>query len=502
MRKRIIITCFLIFLALIWSCGRDKTSVRDDQVVARIGDRIITKDEFIKRAEYTIRPEYCKGDYYQHKKIILNSLIAEKLFALEAGDTARIVQNDQILRYIRGRQEQAMRQAYYRDRFYKKIRLKDEKVNQMFNMLGRNYRMGYFTLDDSSAARKVAVALQQPGMSFEDLYEQMAPGDTLPKKNISWNEESGELLREVIFGRELEVGQIIGPVNVEGQYLFMKVLGWRFRPAVSNTDIQNRKDDVVEFLTIKEATRMYQEYVVDLMAGKKLLFDPTGFRDLVNIMGPVYFELRDRKQNFLQKGEVQHRDLMMDTLSTELDRLQNQPLLSLNSEQMTIGDLRLEMQSHPLQYRKKNMRKREFARQLKYAIADLIADRYITQEAYKKGYDKRADVIYQTNMWRDDMLATYYRNMFLQKNGLFDRFGTEYIHIINEHLNPLVDTLQKKYSPEIFINTDLFEKIPLTRTDMFVLYESQPYPVVVPGFPVVTTDNMLDYGQKLEVKGK
>jgi hypothetical protein len=32
---------------------------------------------------------------------------------------------------------------------------------------------------------------------------------------------------------------------------------------------------------------------------------------------------------------------------------------------------------------------------------------------------------------------------------------------------------------------------------MFVMYESQPYPVVVPGFPVLTTDNRLNYGKEM-----
>ncbi len=489
---------FLLFLVILTSCGRDRPVIPEDEILVRIGDRTITKDEFIKRAEYTIRPEYCKGDYYQHKKIILNSLIAEKLFALEAGDTARIVQNVQIQRYIRGRKEQAMRQAYYQDKFYKKIRLDKEEVKQMYKMLGRKYRMGYFTVDDTSAARRIAAYLRQPGGSFQRAYQQIAPGDTLPKKHIAWNEEPGELLREVIFGQELEVGQVIGPVDVEGEYLFMKVLGWRFRPAVNNNDIQNRRDDAVEFLTIKHATRMYKQYVVDLMAGKKLRLDPNGFRSLVNVMGPVFFDLRDKKQNFLQKSQGQHRDLMLDTLTTELERLQDQPLLTLNDEMMTIGDLRVEMQSHPLQFRKRNMHKGEFARQLKYAIADLIADRYITEEAYQKGYDQHPGVINQTNMWRDNLLATYHRNMFLGQKGVFDRFGTDYIDIITEHLNPLVDAYQKKHSSGIYINTDLFESIPVTRTDLFVLYESQPYQIVVPGFPVITTDNMLDYGHKLE----
>ena len=49
----------------------------------RIDNKEITKNDFIKRAEYTIRPSYCKSNNNIHKKIILNSIIAEKLMSLE-----------------------------------------------------------------------------------------------------------------------------------------------------------------------------------------------------------------------------------------------------------------------------------------------------------------------------------------------------------------------------------------------------------------------------------
>ena len=37
---------------------------------AQVGEKIITKQDFIRRAEYTIRPDYCRQSNYIHKKII------------------------------------------------------------------------------------------------------------------------------------------------------------------------------------------------------------------------------------------------------------------------------------------------------------------------------------------------------------------------------------------------------------------------------------------------
>jgi len=69
----------ILFIALLsfYTCSKeDKDTPRssieipEDNIIAKVGDRIITVDEFIKRAEYTVRPAYCRGDNIIHKKII------------------------------------------------------------------------------------------------------------------------------------------------------------------------------------------------------------------------------------------------------------------------------------------------------------------------------------------------------------------------------------------------------------------------------------------------
>ena len=63
-------------------------------------------------------------------------------------------------------------------------------------------------------------------------------------------------------------------------------------------------------------------------------------------------------------------------------------------------------------------------------------------------------------------------------------------------MNPIVDSLQGVYSDQIEINMNAFEAIELTSTDMVVTQRGVPFPVMVPSFPIITTDNRLDYGSK------
>ena len=60
-----------------------------------------------------------------------------------------------------------------------------------------------------------------------------------------------------------------------------------------------------------------------------------------------------------------------------------------------------------------------------------------------------------------------------------------------------IDSLQTIYSNQIEINMDAFEKIKLTKTDMMVIQRGVPFPIMVPSFPILTSDNKLNYGRNI-----
>ena len=121
-----------------------------ETLLVRVGEKTISKNEFIRRAEYTIRPAYCRRDNYIHRKIILNSLIAEKLLALEAGENLPILENKRFQAYMRGRKEQAMRQLLYHDAFYQRTKVASRDTRERMDLVSRRYSIEYVSLEDSA----------------------------------------------------------------------------------------------------------------------------------------------------------------------------------------------------------------------------------------------------------------------------------------------------------------------------------------------------------------
>ena len=131
----------------------------------------------------------------------------------------------------------------------------------------------------------------------------------------------------------------------------------------------------------------------------------------------------------------------------------------------------------------------EFPGQLKSANADVLRDTDVTKACYRAGYDQDWSIELNTQMWEDVNSSLNYLNKirFREKRELNQEQWFQMV-------NPIIDSLQYIYADQIEINIDAFEAIKITATDMVV--SGVPYTIMVPSFPIITTDNRLDYGSK------
>jgi len=199
----------LLYLLLILGCESKKPEISGDQILVKIADRVITKDEFIRRAEYTIRPNYCKLDNYIHRKIILNSLIAEKLLSLEAGTANDLAENKEFQEYIKGRKEQAMRQLYYYDRAYKKVHLDSCEVKKVYQLAGRTYDVQYLRLPAEKVAAAAYHLLKNEGIPFAEVAAEVLPDSTIPHRKIGFNSDINDELFQLFFSIPLQKDQVL-----------------------------------------------------------------------------------------------------------------------------------------------------------------------------------------------------------------------------------------------------------------------------------------------------
>lgn len=502
MKREIIFKYMLIVFGLIiTSCGNVKKEEQKEVILARVGDKTISLNEFIRRAEYTIRPPYCKGDNNIHKKIILNSLVAEKMLALEAGETNELVQNKAFQNHIKGRQEQAMREWLLHKEGFQKVRLEESEIRKVYDVAGRTYNVQYIQIPDDSIAGIVKKELHNNERFFEATHQQLWGENDIPEREVSWKSKEHPMIHEALFSNSLTKGQIVGPLRIDEDFhIVMKILGWTDKLAVMESDQQQRWNDVKEKLTEKRAMENYDKYVGKIMGGKKLEFDQNTFYKMVKLISPLYMRSPEEKRDLFLKNAF-NRDKEnpeLHDLGAGIEELLDNSFFRVEDRVWSVRDFKEELQRHPLVFRKKIQKKSDFAKQFKLAIVDMVRDRYMTQEAYKRGYQHVNVVKRHTQMWRDALLALHQKYQYLEERipNLSDSLNA--VAVIEEYLNPYIDELQEKYSDRVEVNVHQFNDIQLTRIDMFVTQQNVPFPVLVPAFPSVTTDYKLDYGKRIE----
>ena len=488
----------LIIIFGLFSCsGRVPENNLD--ILAKVGDRIITKQDFIRRAEYSIRPLYCRQANYIHKKIILNSLIAEKLLALEA-EKAKVdlLDNPLFQSFVLGRSEQAMRQLHYYDEFYKQVELDSAAVLNAYKLAGRTVDITFINLPDLNSANTIKNLVME-GISLDSAYTMIWGQHTPPKRQLNWFDKESVDLHKAIFNPDVTKGSIIGPLVPDNKtFLLLQVNGWTDRPAITESEKSLRITDVRKRLRENDAEQKYKEWVHNIMTGKQLELNPNVFPAYAEKVTDIYLQSDSVKQ--AQYGKFLWADPELDFIR---DSLTSAPLESfaetdilfhVDNVSWTIQEFHQEIRKHPLVFRKKKMNRGEFQEQLKFAIADLVRNIEITKDCYENKYEQSSTVKLNRELWYDSSIARYYRSILFKEMGvLYD--DPENVAI---RMNPIVDSLQTTYSDQIEIDTDLFESIELTSIDMTVIQHGVPFPKVVPPFPVFTNDNKLDYGHRKE----
>ncbi len=497
--KATLITTLGVALLLLVSCESKSKPV--GEVLARIGDRVITKEDFMRRSEYTIRPNYCSGTNYIHRKIILNSLIAEKLLALEYPDSP-IKSDTDFVAYIEGRQEQTMRQWLFKKQAYDLVEIDTSALKKANRLASRTYSIQFTTLQDAKGA-EAWIAATDDGYDFETIARSLSPSDFIPEKSLTWFDREDQSIWEAVFENSHQKGAVIGPLALEdGQHIVLRIKGWVDRPAVTESSKLQQWEDVHTRLIEIEADGIYRRYVGSIMTDKQLNLNLEVFKSYSARTAQLYLRSAEEKKKMLNRAVWNAEEqVFTESLNDLPGGLPGDAILfDVNGEEWTVDRFESYLKKHPLVFRNKKMSHREFPEQLKFAMADMVRDYYITERAYDLGYDEVTNVMQSTQMWEDHYVSRQSRNDYLSRTMDSSSYSTKTseIDIIETFMDPYMDSLQSKYSDVISIDMDMFEELELSNIPMMVSNRNVPFPLNVPAFPRLTTDNKLNYGKKME----
>ncbi|MBN1482024.1 hypothetical protein EH223_06865 [candidate division KSB1 bacterium] len=482
-----------LLLALLLFCARNKLP---EDALIQVGDKHITTKEFLYRGEFTTHPNFPRHDR-NLEKMLLNNLIMEKLFVLEHGEESELAQNENFHSYIKGIQEQKMRERLFYEKAYNTVQLDSNEINKRYILSQREYDLEFYSIYDDSIARAFRNKVQANPDSALQIFNNAWDTDQRPTWSVKWKDPDHVNIHEALYSSRVAVDSVIGPIPLDhGQWIWMKVVNWKDVLLMGGFDAELRHKEVIEKTTLNKATLAWDAYMREVMRGKEIKFDVDVFKKMADFI----FDMRaandpEAKDLVMQRfWQVEDSTLTVADLPTEEAILQ-QPFFTIDGVTWTVADFRQAVASHPLVYRKQVASKSQFYEQFRIAVADLVRDHYLNKEAYTDGLDKDVQVQRTVEMWHDALLATYERDQTLKRLGaaLPDTTDPYRQQKLQKAFNDYLQELRTKYHDIIKVNMEEFEKLELSKTQLFVMQNRVPYPIAVPSWPMFSTGNKVDY---------
>jgi hypothetical protein len=471
----------LPFLLLLSGCS--KKDMKTQKILARVGNRTITVEDFLNRSELTIRPKYPSKSGYELNKILLDNLIAEKILAVQAGDTCQLAKSDMFKAYIQGIREQTMREEMFFKVAYNKVKIDTNEIKSLFRFAGREYKVGFYTITKDEAAQEIQNKILLEPDKAGKVFDEIGDGRKVPEQTVAWKDPKDDMIQDALFTHPVKLDTVIGPLRLgKNLYVLMKVLDWKDQPVFGGDEVQARWNEVVDKTRMRKAKAIWTRLEAKLMKGKRIHFNPPVFKKLAELSFGLYSAPSDsQRQDMLAAFFGKNNDLsQIETLGNK-DVFLKSPFFTLDGKTWTVEDFKKELAVHPLVYRTKNFTQKTFPNEFKNAIADMIRDRYLAQEAYKKHIQNDDVVKSRALTWRDAVLGSWERDQTLARlakkhhlEGKTDKLTKVYI--------AYMDSLMRAYSGRIFINDEELKKINLTNIDFYAFKPGVPYPRAVPSF--------------------
>ena len=467
-----------IFLLILLSFNLFANS--NQKVIAQIGNQFITVEDFIKRSEYTPRPLFCNGDSNIEKRIILNNLIGEKLFSMQFNQSVpRNIQD-----YLEGRKNQKMREVLFNKIAQYESDEKD-KFSHWNNLALLEYDISYMSISDFNLVSDIETQISE-GKSLQDIYFNYTNKTNLPKKeNLNLFTIDNRALREILFATEWDSETILGPIETDNMFMFLVIDKKRKKIDLNPNSIVQLQEEVSSLIVTHLKEDKYSSFVEDLMEEMEFELNREVYIEFSNTMRTWYSSMQDVDNGSFSNNHVK----------LEIEN-KNQILLTLNKKELTVGEVLNWIRLHPLVFRDGHYKELDFIHQLKFALADLIRDRFLNIKSKELNLDNHISVLLEYNTWYDNYCAISHRS---------NVFGEDLItnsKEVTDELNEYFHDLTQKYSDIIKIDFDVLSDIKLSSIDMISYNKVGPYKLTVPLFPIITDSYKFDYGESVTMGNK
>ncbi|MEE9432485.1 MAG: peptidyl-prolyl cis-trans isomerase [Melioribacteraceae bacterium] len=380
-----------------------------DKTLAKIGDKIITVEEFKHRFELTPQINRKQNDANIAKEELLYTLIAEKLFALKAEELSLDTSEAMRSNFV-PLEKMHVRDALYLKEIKEKIQLNNSKFAQGLKRANHKLFVNYvYSLDQEKI--NLAYKLLTSNSNFDSLANLL--------KDVEYVTEA----YEVTFGRmniaaedaiyNLKLNEFTNVIKApEGWYIF-RLIG--SEPIIYNSGNQ-KISKVKKAVNNRIEDSIYNDFWLNFFKGKNVETDGDLFWSLAEILHKQIVKIK--KTNNIKDGEkisLGDEDFLQIRNSIDPDSLKIE-FIRFDDKLFTLNDFITEFMYEGFYTYSTELK--TIASQLNSRVKRQIENELLAKFGYEKGYESLPDVRSSTDVWKENYLSSLYRRKIVRNSKL------------------------------------------------------------------------------------
>ncbi len=405
---------------------------QQDTVLAKIGPEEITGKQFKERFELTPQVYKYENNHYSKKEDLLYSLIAEKLWSLEASkiglDTTEIMKTT-----FKALEDMYVRDALYKIEVMNKIKITDQEI---INELKKEYsKLEIKTLYSADSTEIFnSYSKLEKGVLFDSL------------KTLKDEKESSLEVKHGIFQKAIEdslfdlsKGQYTYPIKSDSGW-FIFYLENKTETSFTSEDIASKVKSIKDKLEHEKAAQIGEEFLKNFFKGKQIPVDP----ELTQNISKKFISI-------VQERKV--KDNIPDTVNVYL---KPEDFLKVENEfgPDTLKRIFIKFETNPFTvedflryfafegFYSREVSPETIEAKLEARIRQVIEDELLSREGYRRGLENLPNVQASINMWKDNYLAQLLKDKFIDS-----------IKVTNEEVHKYYDGIGKEKNPnDVMVN--------------------------------------------------
>jgi parvulin-like peptidyl-prolyl isomerase len=421
------ISIYLIIFLLSWF--DNNSAQQKNEILAKIGNQILTTEEFLYRFEFTPHPINNDRISSDTKRDFLLTLLAEKILADEAIKKGYMNSDDfkGVMSFLNG--------IYLRDALYKieikdKIIIPEELMKRSLVYSSKKIKMK-FIFSESKEEIDSIYSLLINGNEFDSLlFKRSESKEQIDIKEVTFG-DLHPLIEEQLFS--LLPGMITKPIQlIEGWYI-CKVVDLQKIPVDSK--IQQKVNNI---LSDRIEDELYQ------------LFYRRFFKEIrVNADREIFTKLSQSFQNYINKlesvrnensitkyyfGEPEIRSIEL-LMSQDLQK----PFIKFDTDSLVLKDFLNDLKYGGITFI--SDQPEDINKNLSSRVSYFIRNQLFVQEAKKRGYDSLPEVQKELKIWRDYYLSHLLMKQIFVSTEIDDKDALEFYNKENQVVQ-LPDTVK------------------------------------------------------------